>query len=258
MNNSQAHTLAHTISTLSSFNYPDAYRIAKEICEFTDYNADEISKVIEKLQNNMPWEYVRGWAEFRGLKYFVNSTTLIPRIETEQLIDLVSQSITPDISQIVDVGTGSGIISIALKKALPKIDIIAVDISDGALEIAKENAKGHGVDIDFKLSNLLENVSISKPTIIVANLPYIPHSDYLTLDPSVKDYEPLSALDGGELGLDYIYQLIDQCSDNENVKAIWLEIDPSQAELIEKKYPNYTVTAYKDFRGLVRFLKLNS
>jgi release factor glutamine methyltransferase len=257
MNNSEIILLTEVSKLLNEINHPDSIRIGKEIIQFTNSDSSQINLILERLKKGEPWEYIRGWSEFKGFKIFVNSSTLIPRIETEQLVDIVNDELKSDSVQIVDVGTGSCAIAIALKKLNPSIRVVAIDISKEALEMTKKNCIENDVEIEIFQNDLLNNFEISIPTFVVANLPYIPHSEYLSLDASVKDYEPSSALDGGVDGLDYISKLINQCRANLSIKKIFLEIDPSQGDLIKNSFSEFKVSKYYDFNGLLRFLKLD-
>src|SRR3989344_8686401 len=193
-----------------------------------------------------PKQYRQGWVEFYKLKLKVDERVLIPRPETELLVDEVinfvnRQSDIDNRYTIIDLGTGSGCIAISLAKNLPKARIFATDISDEALEVAKANAKLNKVEkrIFFLKSDLLNEVTGS-PDVIVANLPYIPRGSIPSLNPSVKDFEPWLALDGGSDGFDLYRRLFQQISDrvysshprgvihSHRLRLIVCEIDESQ------------------------------
>lgn len=196
---------------------------------------------------NKPKQYVQGWTEFYKLKFKVTPDVLIPRPETELLVDEVLNSIEYYVSSIkgkniaiLDIGTGTGNIAISIAKNSLDVKILATDISASALYIAKKNAKLHGVSnrIKFFQGNLLENPLILntkyKILIIVTNLPYIPSARIPYLDSSVKDYEPLVALNGGDDGFELYRRLFQQivrtplrCS----LKLLIGEIDYTHGEL---------------------------
>lgn len=221
-----------------------------------------------------PIEQVVGWVEFCGHKFKVTPDVLIPRVETEQLVEMVTKSALKKITQltidnklvIADVGTGSGAIGISLLKKLgrnsEKIKPFLSDISPQALEIAKDNAQIliENSDIIFLQSNLLEHFPKDvKIDLLIANLPYIPSARIKKLDLSVKDFEPHLALDGGLDGLELIGKLLDQAPDflSEN-GAIFLELDDTHTrEAITKIAPQFKSQVYKDERGLNRFAKLD-
>ncbi|NYF91957.1 peptide chain release factor N(5)-glutamine methyltransferase [Tunturiibacter empetritectus] len=160
-----------------------------------------------------PIQYITGEQEFYGLRLHVNPAVLIPRPETEHLVEAVLKLIPANQPvKLVDIGTGSGAIAIALAVHLPLAEIIAVDLSLDALAIAERNAHDHNVAdrIQFLTSDLLAAVKSHGATFdaIVSNPPYIPESDRLTLHPQVREHEPAAALFAGETGLDLYRRLI--------------------------------------------------
>ena len=255
MSNVDTIILSKIIFFLNSINYPDSLRIGKEIIEYTKGDEKRINNVKKRLSNNEPWEYIRGWSEFCGLDILVNRNVLIPRVETEQIIKIAS-SFDKKFKQIIDIGCGSGAISIALKKIFKDVEIFGVDIDKKALNLVKKNAKNNSVNIKYIQSNLLAKIKIATPTLIVANLPYIPSSEIKKLQPSVRDFEPKIALDGGKNGLEFIIKLLDQVRDNKNVIGVVLEMDPSQKEELKNYTTGFAHQFIKDSFGLFRFLKL--
>ena len=162
-----------------------------------------LSKYSEDLLSHKPVQYVLHEAWFCGMKFYVDEHVLIPRPETEELVEWViaeiesSKKKTETKLRILDVGTGSGCIALALKKKLPEAEIHACDISRDALEVAKRNALSHKTDIQFfQLDFLNENSwnSLDSYQCIVSNPPYIPVSDKKNMQPNVVDYEPHLAL----------------------------------------------------------------
>jgi len=238
MNNIDIQLLSETISFLNSINHPDYLRIAKEIIMYSNGDKKVIKEIEERLSKDEPWEYIKGESEFCGLKIAVNRDVLIPRVETEQIIE-IAKTFNKKFQNIIDVGCGSGAISIALAKIFPKIDITGIDIDEKALGIARLNAKNNKVDLKFIQSDLLSNISITSPTLVVANLPYIPTEEIGKLQTSVKNFEPIIALDGGKDGLMLILRLLDQIKDNKRVIGAILEIDPSQKEKLEEKIKGF-------------------
>lgn len=211
-----------------------------------------------------PEAYRRGFIYFYDLKFKVNQNVLIPRIETEKIIDIVKEYISDTNLEnkisILDVGTGSGCIAITLAKNIENTQVTAIDISKEALEVAKMNAINNHIDnkIKFFQNDLLQNFIVPQD-IIVSNLPYIP-TDYIShLDSSVKDYEPLLALDGGKDGFDLYRRLFAQIINNKiNPKLIIIEFDDTHAELAliegKKYFPNHTVKIENDKYKYPRFL----
>lgn len=233
------------------------------------------------MTSSKPSQYTKGWVEFYKLKFKVTPDVLIPRPETELLVDEVLKycRLSPvTCTLILDVGTGSGNIAISIAKNLsfhPKsvnVKIIATDISAKALTVAKQNAKLHGVSnkITFIRSNLLDNFhydtlvyhnKTSKPDIIITNLPYIPSTRIPYLDSSVKDFEPHVALDGGEDGFELYRKLFQQIQEKSwKPKLIIGEIDYTHGELAaneaQKFFPKAKVEIKTDLTHKQRILTI--
>lgn len=193
------------------------------------------NSLIINHQSNLPKQYLQGWVEFYKLKFKVTSDVLIPRPETELLVDAVLNfyALNPKPYSLLDLGTGSGNIAISVAKNNKKIKIFATDVSEEALEIAKVNAKKHRVEkrIFFMQSDLLSNINRA-PDIIVTNLPYIPSSRIPYLDSSVKDFEPHVALDGGKDGFELYRKLFQQLKEKNFIPQLLIgEIDYTHGEL---------------------------
>lgn len=175
---------------------------------------------LRRRQKREPIAYIVGTAWCRGLEFRVSRNTLIPRPATESIIDAaLSACSRHQNAAIFDIGTGCGCIAVSLAKAMPKARITATDVSHAALRRAKNNADLHHVGgrIAFRRGNLLRPVEKSgiapkRAIVIVANLPYLPTERLAGLDPEIKDFEPLTALDGGPDGLDPYRRLIDQAA----------------------------------------------
>jgi len=213
-------------------------------------------KLIDKRKNRYPLFYITGTREFYGRTFYVEDGVLIPREETEIIIEEAKKLITSPTSQILDIGTGSGIIAVTLAKEFPQSKVFAVDISDTALKVAKKNADNLDVSsqISFIKSNLFENVPKIKFDIIASNPPYIPTKVIETLEPEVRK-EPIIALDGGADGLDIYIQVLIQARNYmaSNGKII-LEIGYDQRDAIETlaKENNYSCYFIKDLQGYYR------
>lgn len=196
------------------------------------------------MLSSKPYQYIKGWVEFYKLRFKVTPDVLIPRPETELLVDEVLNCITGEEILVLDVGTGAGNIAISIAKNAPAVKIIATDISPKALKVAEQNAKLHGVEdqITFVKSNLLRSHPKGGKLIdvIVTNLPYIPSARIPYLDSSVKDFEPLVALDGGEDGFALYRKLFAQIKEKGwNPKLILGEIDYTHGELAIKEAQKY-------------------
>ncbi len=181
--------------------------------ELTASQRDAFENNISRRLHHEPIQYITGQQEFYGLILGVTPAVLIPRPETEHLVEAVLKFLPSNQPlKIVDVGTGSGAIAIAIARHLPQATIIALDISIEALAVARANAHEHNVAsrIRFLQSDLLSALHPDADTFdaIVSNPPYIPESDRPTLHPQVRDYEPATALFAGETGLDIYRRLI--------------------------------------------------
>lgn len=210
---------------------------------------------------NKPKQYLQGWVEFYQLKFKVTPDVLIPRPESELLVDEVLK-IKP--KTVIDVGTGSGNIAVSIAKNLPKVKIWATDISDKALDVARNNAKLHNVShqIIFLQGNLLENITMPAEA-VVANLPYIPSERISYLDSSVKNFEPIIALDGGTDGFELYKRLFKQVKQKGwRPDFIACEIDYTQADIAydeaQKCFPEAEVEVKKDLAKKQRILTIKS
>lgn len=161
----------------------------------TTHQQEILEKYLERLVNHEPVQYILGEADFMDMKFNVNPHVLIPRPETEDLVRWIIESVGQDFSgTILDIGTGSGCIAVALKKLLPNADVSACDICSNALYTATENALRNETEINFfRLDVLLEKLP-SQYDIIVSNPPYIPLNEKASLAKHVADFEPAQAL----------------------------------------------------------------
>ena len=183
--------------------HPDAPLTAVQIARY--------GSLLARRAQHEPIQYILGEQEFYGLRFRVTPAVLIPRPETEHLVEAVLARVPHDRALcIADVGTGSGAIAVAVASALPLAHIDALDISEAALAIAEENAQANGVSerVHFHRSDLLEAVQDSRLDAIVSNPPYVATVD--TLEPQVHDWEPHSALFAGTDGLDIYRRLLPQ------------------------------------------------
>ena len=149
-------------------------------------NSDCIKRIINELKENKPIQYILGEAEFYGLKFKVNKHTLIPRPETEELVDWILKE---EFSSALDIGTGSGCIAITLAKNT-NAKITAIDVSEYALQVAKENARINEVEINFLQQDILQTTSLPKVDVIVSNPPYVLESEKEKMQANVLEYEP--------------------------------------------------------------------
>jgi release factor glutamine methyltransferase len=205
---------------------------AKEISgSQSDYHSS-YTELLSRRLNGEPLQYIEEYIPFYSIQINVDQRCLIPRPETEFLIELIKNN-SDNPKKILDVGTGTGCIALMLKKLYPESTVDACDISLEALDLAKENAAINNLEINLFQSDLLSDVEQVDYDIIVANLPYIPTETLTSLEPEVVDYEPLLALDGGVDGLLYINRLIKEIEEKgiRNL-TLFLEVDTSHATTI--------------------------
>jgi release factor glutamine methyltransferase len=171
-------------------------------------------ELIQRRVRGEPVAYIVGYREFMSLRFQVNSRVLIPRPDTETMVEKILDLCRGRSLHICDVGTGSGAIAVSLAHYLPSSRVVATDISEEALSIARLNAAANQVEIDFHQGDLLAPLQDYPPLdLIVANLPYIPIDEYRALDPGVRDYEPVQALLAPGDGLDLYRRLLPQALD---------------------------------------------
>lgn len=181
---------------------------------FTHTNEDvdpevltEYERVVEKRAEHVPLQYITGEQEFMGMTFKVNSNVLIPRQDTETLVEETLKVIEPQM-EVLDLCTGSGCILLSILKNAPAVKGTGSDVSKQALLVAKENAKLHNLEADWVRGNLFDNI-IGAYDVIVSNPPYIAQTKISSLMPEVAQFEPIQALDGGPDGLDF-YRKITQ------------------------------------------------
>lgn len=161
---------------------------------FSDNQWSTLKKYVDLLKTGMPVQYVLGETEFCGLNFRVGSEVLIPRPETEELVEWAA-TLLPLGAQVLDVGTGSGCIAIALKHLRPDCRVAACDISSDALSVARRNATENNVEVDFFYLDILnDEIPLTGIDLIISNPPYIPISEMPEIESKVKDFEPSIAL----------------------------------------------------------------
>lgn len=226
---------------------------AKELIKVSKNINDDL----KMLKQGYPIQYLIGYVNFYGNKINVNENVLIPRYETEGLVEKTINYLKSkrENSTILDIGTGSGAISIALKKEITSLKVTGCDISIKALEVAEDNAKNNHVDIDFIKSDIFSNIK-SKFDVIISNPPYISENE--SIEEIVKKYEPNIALFAKNNGLYFYEEIIKEASKYlNNGGLICFEIGSTQAEdiiLIAKKYlTNYDISIGKDLSNKNRY-----
>ena len=247
--------------------------------------------LIARRAKHEPIAYITGHKEFFGLDFFVDKNVLIPRPETEQIVELALAKLqTTNYKLLIDIGTGSGAIAVSIAKNNPRMTVIATDISAAALKLAKRNAIANDVAdrIVFRRGDLLKpflsfrgRENLSTPILITANLPYLPASVYEKTTLDIRRYEPRSALIAGKDGLDLYERLFHQVAhiviprrsrgisarlrnveiphsvrDDIQALTIFCEIDPSQKKkfpaLVKRHLPRAKVEIKNDLAGRAR------
>lgn len=199
---------------LHVLGYTKLERILNSKLPVSESNETIYKESISKRCSGVPLQYITNEQEFMGLPFYVDEDVLIPRQDTETLVEvLIDKSKHISLKNIVELGVGSGCISVSLAKFIPDAQIIGVDISKKALQIAKTNAKSNQVEdrIQWVYGDLLNDYkSGEKADLIVSNPPYITSKDCTELEDDVKDHEPMLALDGGEDGLRFYREITRQ------------------------------------------------
>ena len=237
-------------------NVPRQYIIVNDMKELTQSQEKEYFESIQKLTKNIPIEHITNQKEFMKLNFFVDENVLIPRQDTEILVEEVIK-IAKKINskKILDLCTGSGAIGISLAKYIEKSEITATDISEDAIRVANKNAIMNNVEdkITFIKSDLFNNIPNNKYDIIVSNPPYIKKEIIKTLEKQVQN-EPILALDGGEDGLDFYRKIIKQSYEYLKYGGyLCLEIGYDQKidviELLENEEKYINIYSKKDLYG---------
>lgn len=248
----------------------DAWYLLEHVCHITrqyyylhdaetlkDEEQQEYELAIRKRAERVPLQYITGEQEFMGMTFKVNPSVLIPRQDTEILVEEVLKLCKPE-DRVLDLCTGSGCIIISMVRNLPSLEAYAGDISRQAINVAKENAKLNQTAVVFEKSNLFEAFS-GKFDIIVSNPPYIPSEEIPKLMPEVRDFEPHEALDGLEDGLFFYRKIVagsvEYLSDNGILcMEIGYDQGPAVTEMM-KQFGFLDITVTKDLAGLDRVVR---
>lgn len=176
------------------FNYDPVDVALRQESELPEFAQDKVADIIARLRRHEPLQYIVGSARFHGHRFKVTPAVLIPRPETEQLVDIIVDENTASDLRVLDMGTGSGCIAISLARALKFAQVEALDVSRDALAVARENAATLKAKVRFFESDMLSPQPPARYDIIVSNPPYICWSEREAMDRNVKDYEPGQAL----------------------------------------------------------------
>jgi release factor glutamine methyltransferase len=260
-NESEAVTLL-AVSEISGFS--KAKIKASPEHELTQQQFEKLTGILEELKTGRPIQYILGETEFYGLTFKVNPSVLIPRPETEELVEWVLSSVgSSSPLAVLDIGTGSGCIAISLKKHLPNAKVSAIDISPDALKTAKENAKLNEVDIEFieaDILNLKSDIEHPKFEIIISNPPYVTLHDKTQMHQNVTDFEPHTALFVPENDPLLFYKVIAEYAASHLVSSglLFFEINESYGneivELLKSKEFN-NIELKRDLSGRNRMIK---
>ena len=248
----------------------------------TDAELDVLRQMVARRASREPLQHIIGDTSFRGFIIKCDKRALIPRPETEMLVDMAKERLKGiETPLIVEVGTGTGAISIACAKEIAGAKVLATDISEDALSLARENAEANslganaeGSNLTFAQGDLLDAVTgealrqaqcpcDAKIDGLIANLPYIPDGEKGKLQPEVDKFDPALALYGGPDGLSLVRKLLQQTEGKLNAGAsILLEIGSEQAEVLKNEAANYPwlefAGIHKDYCGNIRFVSYKS
>ncbi len=242
------------------------HRLYLEPREVRDDQYQEILRLVKLLKKNVPIQYLLKQAQFLEHELYVEEGVFIPRPETEGLVFLAGPAPKAAPGVIIDVGVGSGCISIALAHLFPNAEIYGIDISDLALAVAARNVKAHGLDrrIHLVKSDLFGRLDRRvRADLLISNPPYIRTADIPGLPDSVRSFEPWAALDGGPDGTAFIRRLLDGASGFLKPDfRIALEIDPGTTDLLKNhlnRLPRFAGYRFeRDLAGRSRYLVIDS
>ena len=255
----EAESLSFVYRSLKNLSFTDfVFALQQEVTEEEKQFVEEIFK---KLAAHIPAQYIIGHAEFFGMQLKVDERVLIPRPETEELVELILAENLKDNLKVLDIGTGSGAIALVLAKNRPDWSVTAADISQDALELATENANVQNLNLSFIKSDCFSKIS-SKYDIIVSNPPYISREDQEEVGLNVLHSEPHLALFADEDGLAIYRRIAEDSKDylNDGGK-IYLEIGYKQGQsvpdLFMKNFPEKRVRTLKDQFGQDRMVVID-
>ena len=244
---------------------PREWLLAHDDETLSEAQARALETLLARVAAREPLAYVLGERGFHGLTLKIDPRALIPRPETEMLVDLALAAVRalPAGAAVIDVGTGSGAAAIAIALGAPTARVIACDVSADALSLARENAERLGARVSFVESDLLSNVPDLAP-IVVANLPYVTREEIDMLPPEIQAHEPRVALDGGTDGLDLVRRLLAQLSAEPARRAalrhVWLEVGASQGPaalaLARAAFPDARTRILQDLARLDRVIAI--
>lgn len=248
----------YLLSELTGLNNVEL--LLERATELTDAQDEQWQQFSQRRVEGEPSQYIIGKAYFYGMELSVSPAVLIPRPETEGLVELILQRTYPG-QRVLDIGTGSGAIALALKLIRPDLELTATDISVHSIEVARMNAERLGLEIDFREADLFPEDG-QRFDLIVSNPPYISASDYALLPVHIREHEPKTALLAEEDGLVYYRRILELSSLHTNPGAmICFEIGAGQSEQIKaiaKKQGLDRIEIKRDPAGLDRYVLINT
>ncbi|MCY7153357.1 peptide chain release factor N(5)-glutamine methyltransferase [Streptococcus mitis] len=252
----EAESLSFVYRSLKNLSFTDfVFALQQEV---TEEEKEFVEEIYTKLANHIPAQYIIGHADFFGMQLKVDERVLIPRPETEELVDLILAENPETNLSVLDIGTGSGAIALALAKNRPNWPVTAADISQDALDVTSENAKNQNLQLFLKKSDCFTEIS-EKYDIIVSNPPYISREDASEVSLNVLHSEPHLALFADEDGLAIYRRIAEDAKDYlKDGGKIYLEIGYKQgqsvSELFKKYLPEKRVRTLKDQFGQDRMV----
>ena len=255
----EAESLSFVYRSLKNLSFTDFVLTLQQ--EVTEEEKQFVEEIFKKLAEHIPAQYIIGHAEFFGMELKVDERVLIPRPETEELVELILAENLKDNLKVLDIGTGSGAIALALAKNRPDWSVTAADISQDALDLSLENANAQNLNLSFIKSDCFSEIS-SKYDIIVSNPPYISREDQEEVGLNVLHSEPHLALFADEDGLAIYRRIAEDSKDylNDGGK-IYLEIGYKQGQsvpaLFTENFPEKRVRTLKDQFGQDRMVVID-
>lgn len=246
------------VAEIHGWSRTEAYLKNEEAVSEEDRSQWE--SVVQRLKNSEPIQYIFNKVHFHGLKLYVDDRVLIPRPETEELVDIILSKHDQSSLRVLDIGTGSGAIALALKNVRPDWQVHAVDVSQDALHVAMKNAAELELDVKFNNMNILEQDLIDAFDLIVSNPPYIPESLSNTLDKRVVEFEPNLALFSPEADPFIFFKRIASLAQDAGVKDVYFETHAEQTELLKDALSQIwkgEMRGLKDLSSKERFLHLS-
>jgi release factor glutamine methyltransferase len=211
-----------------------------------------IETLVARRMRGEPLQYIRGRTEFFGREFLVDERVLIPRPETELLVEAAIAR-APRGARVLDIGSGSGCIAISLERERPDLDVTSIDVSVAALDVASRNAQTHKSQVRFAASDVFDAIR-GEFDLIVSNPPYIPAADYDQLETEVRDHEPRGALTPGPRGTEVIERILD----GQRAPTVMLEIGFAQLADIRKVAAGYDIVeVINDLAGIERVVVLS-